>query len=338
MKLITKLTLLVLAISFSSIPVFAEGLEKRSEKLSIEFGRQLKAKLSATINEAGLEGGIEVCKDEAPKIASKLSLESGAKVQRVSKKYRNPLNMPSDWQYEILSFFENEKFNADTYYQDDGVDTVKYMKAIKTEGICLACHGQNIAGNVKQSLNKNYPNDLATGYDLREVRGAFSIEWPSKHEQALRIKKFRKFSNELYLGGQPKEEQFAFLKQLGIKTVINLRPKKELKFDEEKVAKIEGFSYINLPIKGEKDITFKNRDKLQQILTNAEKPVFLHCSSSNRVGALLALIAAKKGSSLEEALLYGRISGMTRLSKPVKKIISKDIKTKVSQHQNEAQK
>ncbi len=51
----------------------------------------------------------------------------------------------------------------------------RFAKAIKVAPVCLNCHGQTIAPEVKQALNEHYPNDLATGYRLGDLRGIFSI-------------------------------------------------------------------------------------------------------------------------------------------------------------------
>jgi len=51
----------------------------------------------------------------------------------------------------------------------------RYMKAIPTGGLCLQCHGQNVAPGVHQKLNELYPNDQATGYSEGEIRGAFVV-------------------------------------------------------------------------------------------------------------------------------------------------------------------
>ncbi|GGD52605.1 hypothetical protein GCM10011357_05560 [Lacimicrobium alkaliphilum] len=51
----------------------------------------------------------------------------------------------------------------------------RYMQAIPVDGVCLACHGADIASSTKQMLVKYYPHDQATGYKAGELRGAFSL-------------------------------------------------------------------------------------------------------------------------------------------------------------------
>ena len=54
----------------------------------------------------------------------------------------------------------------------------RYAKAIRIKPVCLSCHGSDadIKPSVKTVLAKNYPNDVATGYKLGELRGAVSIK------------------------------------------------------------------------------------------------------------------------------------------------------------------
>ncbi len=39
-------------------------------------------------------------------------------------------------------------------------------------------------------------------------------------------------------------------------------------------------------------------------------PVLVHCASSNRVGGVLAVIASRRGRSLDEAIADGRAAGL----------------------------
>ncbi|MFC3215988.1 Tll0287-like domain-containing protein [Novosphingobium panipatense] len=56
-------------------------------------------------------------------------------------------------------------------------DQYRYMRAIPTMPMCLACHGENIAPEVTAAIRANYPGDQATGFAPGQLRGAFSICW-----------------------------------------------------------------------------------------------------------------------------------------------------------------
>ena len=52
----------------------------------------------------------------------------------------------------------------------------RYMQAIEIKQPCLACHGQQISPQIQAKLTQLYPNDQAIGYQLGELRGAFSLQ------------------------------------------------------------------------------------------------------------------------------------------------------------------
>jgi uncharacterized protein (TIGR01244 family) len=92
---------------------------------------------------------------------------------------------------------------------------------------------------------------------------------------------------KLYLAGQPQVEDLQVAKEQGIKTVLNLRKKEELTWDEEAAVKKLGLNYINLPIGGPADLKDEVFEQARKILGDKERqPVLLHCASANRVGAI----------------------------------------------------
>ena len=59
--------------------------------------------------------------------------------------------------------------------ESDGKKQLRYMKAVPTEGACLACHGTQLSEDVRAGLKEMYPDDRATGYNIGEVRGAIVV-------------------------------------------------------------------------------------------------------------------------------------------------------------------
>ena len=120
--------------------------------------------------------------------------------------------------------------------------------------------------------------------------------------------------------GQPSAAALSAVAAAGYKSVIDLRtPKEDRGLDEKKTVEDLGMRYINLPVSGADDISFKNADELDKLLAAAPKPVLLHCSTSNRVGALLALRAELKGTDRDKALELGIASGLGSLKPVVEK-------------------
>jgi uncharacterized protein (TIGR01244 family) len=128
------------------------------------------------------------------------------------------------------------------------------------------------------------------------------------------------FAGEAILvGGQPTPGQLERARDLGYKTVINLRrPEEKDNTDPELVRYLE-MTYVSLPISGPADMTQEKAHALADALEATESPVLVHCASGNRVGGLFAMKAFYvDGMSPEEALAVGKAAGMTRLEPTVR--------------------
>ena len=151
-----------------------------------EFMQTLKQELMAGMQKGGPVNAISVCNESAPVIAQNFSVRNGWDVGRTSLKVRNPDNAPDVWERAVLESFEERKAAGENpakmeHYEairQDGVSELRYMKAIPTGALCLACHGQNIDSTVSARLEALYPDDQAVGYVTGDIRGAFSISQP----------------------------------------------------------------------------------------------------------------------------------------------------------------
>ena len=135
-----------------------------------------------------------------------------------------------------------------------------------------------------------------------------------------------RFDDTTYTAGQPSREEFSQLQAQGFQRVIDLRPAVEDRgFDEPAAAAAAGLEYQSLPIAGETDLTPANVRTLDQWLADANQPkTLIHCGSSNRVGALLALRTGwLHGANAEAALRIGRAAGLTSLEAVVRKALER---------------
>lgn len=111
------------------------------------------------------------------------------------------------------------------------------------------------------------------------------------------------------------------LREAGIRHVINLRPIAENpEFDEAGIVEQHGLSYHYLPIEGAQSLTRDNVLAFDRILSEVgDEPTLIHCSTGNRVGALIALREAwVRGRDPREAIEEGRRWGLTRLEGAVR--------------------
>lgn len=118
--------------------------------------------------------------------------------------------------------------------------------------------------------------------------------------------------NGIYLAGQPSGKDLEVARKKGIKSIINLRPKRELSFNEEAIAKKLGMKYYHVPFAAPETLTDKVFDQVRTILKDKEnRPILLHCGSANRVGAVwLAHRMLDDKLSFEEARKEARTVGL----------------------------
>ena len=134
----------------------------------------------------------------------------------------------------------------------------------------------------------------------------------------------KRISEDFYVAGQPGEEDITEFANNGGQYVINLRPPAETpEFNEAAIVTKAGMAYYNIPVAGVDGLTRENVELLDQLLAKLEgKKTLLHCSSSNRVGAMMALRANwLHDAGHDEALAIGKKHGLTKLQPQVERLL-----------------
>ena len=117
---------------------------------------------------------------------------------------------------------------------------------------------------------------------------------------------------QTFLASQPDQDDFKTAAEAGIKTVINLREPGELDWDEAARVKELGMAYVNVPFKAPDSLNDAVFDNVRALLNSkGNKPLILHCSSANRVGAIwLAHRVLDGGATYDEALEEAKTVGL----------------------------
>lgn len=153
-----------------------------SRQKSAQFGSRLIEALGEALASRGPTGGVEVCNIKAPEIARQISGDR-FEVGRTALRVRNRNNAPDEWETSVLARFKRslsrgadpaglEAWQVET---TDRGRIGRYMKAIPTGPQCVLCHGENIATDLGETIQRLYPEDQATGFAPGELRGAFSV-------------------------------------------------------------------------------------------------------------------------------------------------------------------
>ena len=114
---------------------------------------------------------------------------------------------------------------------------------------------------------------------------------PAHHSSVsgITIENFGKINDNYYRGSQPTQEEFAQLKRLGVKTVIDLR--EDYKKTEEAWVRELGMNYVRIPLKTTVAATEEQWKSFLGLVNDpAHQPVYVHCKGGrHRTGAMTAI-------------------------------------------------
>ena len=155
-----------------------------ARQISSELADKVRGLLLKEIEKGGLAGAMKVCSEMAQNITREFNARSGHTVRRVSLRYRNPWNIPDEYErrkLEELDLLNKKKEMKNEYGEvvdEGGHKYLRYMKPLVALPLCINCHGpkENISADVKTILAEKYPEDRATGFIVGDLRGAISVK------------------------------------------------------------------------------------------------------------------------------------------------------------------
>ena len=101
---------------------------------------------------------------------------TGVKLRRTALKYRSPKNKPDTADRMVMdTFISSKKFKP--LVVDVG-NQYRVYKPLKVKNSCLLCHGarNDISPELVKMIDRTYPKDKATGFELGELRGVIVAE------------------------------------------------------------------------------------------------------------------------------------------------------------------
>lgn len=163
-----------------SLSALAESFEIEAKQLAGDLKSSLVKNLTEKIEKDGAIGAIKFCHLNAKSIAKSAAGERIKKYEfgRTSHKIRNPQNKPQSWHEKYLARMigkKKEQVENDTFIHQEK-NHKYYLESLYVGPKCLACHGEQIAPEVKKEIQKLYPKDMATGFKLGEFRGFLWIK------------------------------------------------------------------------------------------------------------------------------------------------------------------
>ena len=152
--------------------------ELQGKETSQALGKSLLAQLQGALGSGDFATAITVCQTAAQPITTAASQRPGVTIRRTSLKYRNPVNAPDALDREILNAWQTSSDGSNALVRQTGPSAARYYSPIVVKEACLNCHGsrESFPDSLTQTLNEQYPDDLAHGYALGDLRGAFRVD------------------------------------------------------------------------------------------------------------------------------------------------------------------
>jgi tyrosine-protein phosphatase SIW14 len=118
-----------------------------------------------------------------------------------------------------------------------------------------------------------------------------SFALPDQTTRYPELPNFHRVNDNLFRGGQPEAGGIKRLREIGVRTVVNLRGEDEQTRAEEAEAKAAGMSYFSIPMSGLGRPTDEQVSRVMAVIESEENwPVFVHCKRGcERTGTIIAI-------------------------------------------------
>lgn len=116
-----------------------------------------------------------------------------------------------------------------------------------------------------------------------------------------------KINDQVTVSGQPTDDELKEIASQGFKSIVNFRAEGEEEHqlspsEEGKIVEALGLSYVHIPV-SLKALNSESVDQFREQYEKLPKPVFAHCKSGKRAGAMVMMhLAVEQGMSGERAL------------------------------------
>lgn len=120
----------------------------------------------------------------ASQVNTDFSALGGIVLRQTSRKIRNPVNTPDEWETKALEKFESRGYPKGKPFTEmvtvNKKAVYRYIKPVYITPVCLQCHGEkeSIPKEICEFLESRYPQDTATGYKNGDLRGGISVTIP----------------------------------------------------------------------------------------------------------------------------------------------------------------
>lgn len=142
--------------------------------------------------------------------------------------------------------------------------------------------------------------------------------FPPEHQ----IVNFDRVDGTLYRGAQPTLNSLAYLKSIGIKSVVNLRLPEDILPGEPSSVEALDMRFVSLPMNGVVAPSAAEMNRMLDVIDALPKPVFIHCQfGCDRTGTVIACWRIRHGWQNEAALKEAKDYGISPLLQGMRELI-----------------
>ena len=160
-------------------------IKLQAKQAFMKMGKTLQSNMKKNMKKGGPIKAANFCSQEAVNIEHKVNANypKWIRVKRISLKYRNPNNAPSDDEAKVLKEIQDKVDNHQKVpkmiVKKISQHTYKVYKPLFIgKKVCLKCHGMKDIRDQKayKIIKETYPQDKAINYKKGDFRGAFVAE------------------------------------------------------------------------------------------------------------------------------------------------------------------
>ncbi len=169
----------------------ATKLSKEAQNEYLALGKEITQKtfkllsrnLMTQMKQGGPPQALPFCNSQAILLTDKIAGQEHVRIKRVSKLFRNGNNKPSKIEIGIIEDYEIKKLQGNLLAPvllSRPSGEPQFYAPIIINSKCLVCHGvvgEQVSKTTDSLIKTLYPNDLATGYKVGDLRGIWSIQF-----------------------------------------------------------------------------------------------------------------------------------------------------------------
>lgn len=146
------------------------------------LGQQnLSQALVKALEDSGTAKAVVFCNLHVTGIYQKMNSDYGVTVSRVSHKNRNPTGAANEREIKLIEEYGQEPDVTALTLFDDGDHYTAYKPIHMSMLACTKCHGlpgEEIEETTLITISMLYPDDKATGFKYKDMRGLWKVEVP----------------------------------------------------------------------------------------------------------------------------------------------------------------